>query len=965
MLVVRPGTIVPTWFIVWAGTSVAMVMLMRGTAVAVTVVPAGERVLDRVRAGRLDAYNGARNDQGAGEQATEHAERLAGTPRKSTGSSRASGLPRSHRGHSRFVLLVSFVVVLPGGNAPPDTRSAAALHTPPAAQFPAARGKLRNMLLSSLVLTHPLGTLLAVLAIAGVSAWVDRRSRNSTPQGGALAPGRALLVAAGAALASVLAFAMPAPARDAVLLVAALVAALRLARAGYAGVGATGGARARLTALRFATLAGVVLLIGQPACDRKTVAWRRPPAVVLLDQSRSLGLRDDGTPDARPTSAPTRAERIAAAIAAAHPEIGRLAEFYDVHLLHFGQRPEAAEAWQITATAPLTGLAAALEAATSISAGTAGPPGCVVLITDGAETVADDRAVRQAAAALGAAGVRLIALGVGPTAGRAPLVGLDPLAVPPRLAPRDRLRLTVTGRAHGCTDRTLTLEVGWNGEAAHRRDIDVASSEQRISETFDLVPPGAGVHRLTATITLPDSLGGTSLSESALVEVRDDRLRVLLVDRAAQTESAFLVRALGGDETFEITRRLLAVTGADQGARAGDDWDGFDVVILGRVGGHLSARQLATLAAAVGERGVGLVLAGGRELIAGLIAEETALTDLCPAVPTRAATAPVFSRAVTPGNTAALHPVLDGLQDEPPRPGGEGAPWAELPPLEVSAVIASVKPAAQTVLVDSDGAPVLVVQDYARGRVAVAAWEATWPWALASDAGLHVHRQLWRQLVQWVSNRRPRAWVSTDRDAYALHAVQSGDSRARLTAGVSGLPPGGATDAALAAARASLTLHDAGKPEGRAPIEIPLRRVGETWQAEWPAGGRSGTAGAGEYEARFKLVMPAELPGLAGATLEASTRFALVAFDPETRPPTANLPLLREAAARTAAAGGRYAEIESLADVLRELLSSDPRQREAQVVREPLSQLHPWTLLLALLTALSLEWVLRRRAGLP
>ena len=68
-----------------------MVMLMRRAAVALRVAPAGGGMLNRVCAGGLDAEDGARNDQGAGEHAAEHAEGLAGARRKSTGRSRALG----------------------------------------------------------------------------------------------------------------------------------------------------------------------------------------------------------------------------------------------------------------------------------------------------------------------------------------------------------------------------------------------------------------------------------------------------------------------------------------------------------------------------------------------------------------------------------------------------------------------------------------------------------------------------------------------------------------------------------------------------------------------------------------------------------------------------------------------------------------------------------------------------------
>ena len=224
-----------------------------------------------------------------------------------------------------------------------------------------------------------------------------------------------------------------------------------------------------------------------------------------------------------------------------------------------------------------------------------------------------------------------------------------------------------------------------------------------------------------------------------------------------------------------------------------------------------------------------------------------------------------------------------------------------------------------------------------------------------------------------MANRRPCAWVVTDQLQYALAALTSGEQRVHVRAGVSALGalPAGSRSGSE---HASLTLARTGPPDDRQPpVELPLNRTGDGWSVEIPnlTGQGRGLVPAA-YVLEFSVPAsgrpatsePAD-PDLARATgLTARARFTVVAENLEQRAPTANLTLLRTAAEQTASCGGRYVDVSGLANALAELTRTDRRERVARPVRYDLLESAPWTLLVWLACAASLEWFLRKRAGL-
>lgn len=811
-------------------------------------------------------------------------------------------------------------------------------------------------MLAALIITHPVTLTLACIGLSALAvAW--RRPAHRTRALASVA-----LVAAVAGLLTLLRLHGPLAGLAAAVAFAVTLFAYRrepLSRA----------RRAALVVARLVTLALLLLFLARPAWERVIVTWDRPVLAVLLDHSASMGIAD------RPGvggQAPTRAALVNAALTRAAADIQRLTDRYDVRLNAVGGGTNPLARWEIVPAAPVTALARALRDVRELRSARGHLPAAVLLVSDGAENAADAATVGEAAEELARQRTPLLAVGAGPEPGQATAVKIEPLAVPPRLGAHDLLRLTVGIHAQGCGGQTLTLDLLWDDELTASRALNVERREQYVEAAFELQPPAPGVHRLSARVTLPPALGGLEYIASAVVDVVADRVRVLYLERTPRAESAFIARAWRGDASLEVTRPVLLAPSPTGTAQMAELLTGYDVIVLGHVGPILPPDALHALVQAVTERGVGLLLAGGHELLTGANYVRSVLADVSPVQLVERTLEPPEAARFLPTAAGQTHPLLLGLAaDACGSDMDEPTIWSRLPPLSGIVPAGPPKPAAAVLAADESGRPLLVAQEVGRGRCVVAAWESSWPWALASDEGHAVHTQLWRRMVLWLANRRPRAWVLTDRPQYALAGIAGGGQTIRIRAGVSGI------DLALAGLtadtlQATLKLEPAGpSPQFPQPVTIPLERTTATWIARLPdAAGRLPDLSPGTYTVEFfARVLPSATdtqPSSARAPLElaARTQFSIVAQDVELQPPTADLGLLKAAAERTADCGGRYASLDELPALITDLAGTDRRLRIMSPVRYDIVDRDPWGLLVWLLLALGIEWTLRKRGGL-
>lgn len=832
-------------------------------------------------------------------------------------------------------------------------------------------------MLATFILTEPM-LLAAALGVLASAGWLARRRKRAGRRD-------VLAAAAGAGLglvAGVLLALAGTPAAGAMLFVLALSAAVALAVVTYRAEADRLGRRAArvCTAARAVVWVVLLVLLARPQWSSSVIEWDKPLLEVVLDDSRSMAIVDRGRADGR-----SRAQVANRALDAARARLAQLERYYELHFVNVGDG-DAGEGWRIVPRAPASPLAAALRRAGQSRSTHGGPPIAIVLVSDGAENVVGPDALREVGRELAAQKTALLALGVGPAAGSTPMVQIEPLVVPGRVGSRDRLRVPVVARVEGCAGRKLHVSVAWGDRTAAERDVSVRNDPAQLDEEFELRPPGVGLHRLSAVVRLPAELGGEPFETSAIVDVRDDRIHVLLVEAQPRNAMAFAVRAIAGDARFDVSQRLLLAAGPGTSAgRSPIAWGDYDVVVLGAVPARRLGRDNVThLADAVRDGGVGLLLAGGRTLFHDTAYNGSLIEEISPCEFRARKPPDDYRPRWRPTRAGLRHPVLRGI--------GQGAPgdvWDRLPPLGGAARFGSLKPLAVVLATDADGRPLLVAQEAGRGRVLAAAWDSIWPWALASDEGLAVHHQLWRQMLAWLANRRPIAWIVTDRSDYARDALATGRQIVRIRAGLSGGQGTGAETQPATTFRASLRLRRTA-PMARVPGSLPaarsgqasapsrgrareeprmvvLRREGDDWVADLPRDLPAGLAfGAGTYalELTIERVGGERGPGVEHDVFTARTSFAVRAVDLEMTEPTANLTLLRELAAVTRPVGGEYHPVQEVAGVAAELLQHDQRRRiEHRTRYDPVAR-RPWVLFVIVIAALTTEWVIRKRGGL-
>lgn len=733
--------------------------------------------------------------------------------------------------------------------------------------------------------------------------------------------------------------------------VAAVVFAVR-AYASQVEIGA--GRRRVLQVLRSIACIAVLAIVAEPSWVWRVAETERPVLAVVIDDSKSMGFVDGAATASQPGR--TRAQRVADAVAAASKNAGMLNERYEVRVVRALPKPGVSTgSWVVEPVAGVTNLVPALQLARAQRTASGRIPAGVVLISDGAENVSSARELVAAASEVSRGEVPLFAVGVGPNDDDSGGLELDPLDLPRRVGLRERIEVPLTGRAAARADHTAQLATGWRSKFSPPVRISTSPEQPRFRQTVEITPLALGVHRFDAQLSYVPSIG-TLAEQSALVEVVADRTRVLIVERVPRQEIGFLTRALGGDANLEVEVLFLNAAGGAAGERIA--WDRFDVVILGNVGRALGGEDGKALIARIIDQGVGLFIVGNADAIErpGTNDDRSRRVALAEIVPLPEELAGDSVGAVVSGAGAAHEILRDVLRPDEKLLGN----------LPVRRVFADVAPTATILVEGPNSQPMLIAGQQGAGRVLAATWDATWPMALASDAGPERHRRFWRQAVAWLANRPPSAWVVTDRLRYVEAMLRGGEQRVLIRAGVAG----DGVDSDHYDVR--LRIRRAGSNESQ---DVALVRSGAEWTATLPDSlnrfDQAGGAHLLELMAQPRGVSTdaaARTPRVGGRdgdkTLTATTEFIVDDRDLEEITPAANLRLMNELAGAAVSAGGGYWPIDRLPELLAKIAERDQRVRIEHAERFGVVDRWPWGLFAIALAALAIEWTMRRRANL-
>jgi hypothetical protein len=329
-----------------------------------------------------------------------------------------------------------------------------------------------------------------------------------------------------------------------------------------------------------------------------------------------------------------------------------------------------------------------------------------------------------------------------------------------------------------------------------------------------------------------------------------------------------------------------------------------------------------------------------------LVAIDPAATD--PAHPSLPPGVPVLP--TTAGADANAWPMLQLATD----PEQNRAIWAGLPWLPW-VVAGRAKPGATVLATARDeSAAAIAAQPYGLGKVLWVGTDGTWRWR--HRVGDAYHHRFWGQVVRWAASGKLSAGNPFVRFGPIKPRVDEGEG-ARLQARISEGIPGVGPDL-LIAARVFKADPRTGTATGEAVAVVPLRAVaGQPRTFE----GNAPPIAIGPYVVRLDVPQlaeplrldPARDPKVPEAPLE------VVARDTSER---VELAAARDPLDRLAAAtGGRVLadhEADRLAPLLRARTRQTTRTEETPLWDQPAA-------LLLFFAILTVEWVARKRVGLP
>ena len=211
------------------------------------------------------------------------------------------------------------------------------------------------------------------------------------------------------------------------------------------------------------------------------------------------------------------------------------------------------------------------------------------------------------------AGVPVFAL---PLNDMAPGVAIQRLDVPAWTPPGQAIRLTVRLGSRGLAGRTTDVSVRLRGVVVASLHHMWTSDEDVFEASIELAPPVAGPHRVRVVASGPAHRDAVA---DALVNVRDEPLRVLAYDARPTWPVAFVRRSLEADALFEVaaasrtSRPVVTTTAAAPATLTSMDLPRHDAVLVGALD-DLRPGDLRALDRFAAERGGTVILMPDRRL---------------------------------------------------------------------------------------------------------------------------------------------------------------------------------------------------------------------------------------------------------------------------------------------------------------------------------------------------------------
>jgi uncharacterized membrane protein len=362
-------------------------------------------------------------------------------------------------------------------------------------------------------------------------------------------------------------------------------------------------------------------------------------------------------------------------------------------------------------------------------------------------------------------------------------VELDDAVIAPRALAGSRLAAKITFHHRGYAGAKLNLTVrditSPQAKVLAARTVTLGADGNLQSETllFDVGSAGAKTLQIVAA-PLSGEENAANNTLTRVVNVGSEARRILYIEGEPRWEFKFIRQAEEDDRMVKIVsmvrtseNKILFQGTEDRKELAGgfptraEDLFAYQGLIIGSVeSGYFTPGQQELIREFVDRRGGGLLLLGGQFSLADGAWNASNVADLLPTVlPTQPGT---FHREADPWRgtthtTAELAPagvdsIITRLVDDP---AANAAKWKKLPYLMDYQDPGAPKPGANVLadMITPEGKklPLLITQNFGRGRTGIMATGGSWRWQMSSPLGDTAHDLFWQQLLRWVVSDTP------------------------------------------------------------------------------------------------------------------------------------------------------------------------------------------------------------------
>lgn len=518
-----------------------------------------------------------------------------------------------------------------------------------------------------------------------------------------------------------------------------------------------------LELLRFVLICLVVVTLNQPEWLQIRTPDQRSTLAVLWDQSNSMKTRDvidEANISAKPKS---RAETIEPLMSEAvwNPSNSDLNVVFEP----FSSLLDPAEA----ATDLNAGLSHVLDNYSDLRG--------VVVLSDGDWNVG--KSPVEAATRFRMKGIPVFAVGVG---SKVPLPDLELASIdaPTFGVIRKPLRIPYTVRSTLGQDRDVTVTLKVNGKPTVTEMVRVPAMGQAQQ---NMVWTSQTTGDYTLTLSIPQDTQELIVENneiSAPISVREEQLKILVIESYPRWEYRYLRNALERDPGVEVTCLLFHPELPKLGGGRGyikrfpstNELSRYDVVFLGDVGvgpKQLTLEQAQQLRQLVSTQAAGLVFIPGRSGFQNSLISSP-LADLYPVV--LDSTTPYGIGSGAPGHFALTQL---GQQSLLTRLAGSGqnnlGVWRTLPGFHWYAGTKRAKAGTEVLAVHdriataSGRVPLIVTKTYGTGKVLFMGTDGAWRWREGVEDKYHY--RFWGQVARWMAYRRQMAKGETMRLFYS------------------------------------------------------------------------------------------------------------------------------------------------------------------------------------------------------